>query len=156
MKRGSKQSGKRRACPFVAWPGAFALALMLGGCFTAAIPDRKVTTAAVEPQKPVAQLAAAAITPTLREHQRILTAYNGVYDDPRLDGLIRETVDKLVSASERPDQRYRITVLNSPAINAFALPSGDLYVTRGLGVVRLPIRFLCRPEVSLLTLRREG
>src|SRR6185436_2877190 len=33
---------------------------------------------------------------------------------------------------ERPDQHYKITVLNSPAINAFALPSGQLYVTRGL------------------------
>lgn len=29
-----------------------------------------------------------------------------------------------------------------------------LYVTRGLGVVRFPVRFLCRPELSLLTLRR--
>jgi uncharacterized protein len=29
-----------------------------------------------------------------------------------------------------------------------------LYVTRGLGVVRFPIRFLCRPELALLTLRR--
>ncbi len=37
-----------------------------------------------------------------------------------------------MAASERPDQRYRITILNSPAINAFALPSGQLYVTRGL------------------------
>src|SRR4029450_5270062 len=43
-----------------------------------------------------------------------------------------QAVDKLVAASERPDQRYRITILNSPAINAFALPSGQLYVTRGL------------------------
>jgi len=29
-----------------------------------------------------------------------------------------------------------------------------LYVTRGLGVVRLPVRFLCRPELAILTLRR--
>src|SRR5262249_19032636 len=34
--------------------------------------------------------------------------------------------------SERPDIKYRVTVLNSPAINAFALPGGTLYVTRGL------------------------
>ena len=39
---------------------------------------------------------------------------------------------KLVAASERPDQTYRVIILNSPAINAFALPSGQLYVTRGL------------------------
>ncbi len=37
-----------------------------------------------------------------------------------------------MAASERPDLKYRVTVLNSPAINAFALPDGSLYVTRGL------------------------
>src|SRR5437899_12859357 len=41
-------------------------------------------------------------------------------------------VAKLVAASERPDVHYRVTILNSEAINAFALPSGQLYVTRGL------------------------
>src|SRR5262245_65805004 len=41
-------------------------------------------------------------------------------------------VAKLVAASERPDVHYRITILNSAAVNAFALPTGQLYVTRGL------------------------
>jgi predicted Zn-dependent protease len=109
----------------MAWPATLALALMLGGCFTAAIPERKV--ALPEPPKEAAQPSAAA-----REHQRILGAYNGAYEDTRLEALIKQTVDKLVAASERPDQRYKITILNSPAINAFALPSGQLYVTRGL------------------------
>ncbi len=67
-----------------------------------------------------------------REHQRILAAYGGAYQNPRLEGLITETVDKLVAASERPSLRYKVTILNSPAINAFALPNGQLYVTRGL------------------------
>ena len=67
-----------------------------------------------------------------REHQRILAAYNGAYKDPRLEAVVNQTVDKLVAASERPDMRYRVTILNSPAVNAFALPSGQLYVTRGL------------------------
>jgi predicted Zn-dependent protease len=51
--------------------------------------------------------------------------------DARLEGFVKQIVDKLV-APRQPDQRYRLTVLNSPAINAFALPSGQLYVTRGL------------------------
>ncbi|MBU2326219.1 MAG: M48 family metalloprotease, partial [Alphaproteobacteria bacterium] len=38
----------------------------------------------------------------------------------------------LTAVSENPNQSYRITILNSPAINAFALPGGYLYVTRGL------------------------
>ena len=46
--------------------------------------------------------------------------------------MIEKTVDRLVAASERPDLKYKVTILNSPAINAFALPNGQLYVTRGL------------------------
>jgi len=41
-------------------------------------------------------------------------------------------LDRLAAASDKPDQRYRLTVLNSPTINAFALPSGHLYITRGM------------------------
>ena len=35
-------------------------------------------------------------------------------------------------APERLNLKYKVTILNSPAINAFALPNGQLYVTRGL------------------------
>ena len=63
---------------------------------------------------------------------RILAAYGGVYDDPRVQAMLEQTVDKLVAASERPDLSYQVTILNSPAVNAFALPNGQLYVTRGL------------------------
>jgi predicted Zn-dependent protease len=67
-----------------------------------------------------------------REHQRILAAYNGVYKDERLEALLHQTVAKLVAASDRTDMSYDIIILNSPSVNAFALPSGQLYVTRGL------------------------
>ncbi|OYY82610.1 MAG: hypothetical protein B7Y61_11475, partial [Rhizobiales bacterium 35-66-30] len=67
-----------------------------------------------------------------REHERLVASYGGAYDDPELKALIQQVVERLVAASERPDLRYRVTVLNSPAINAFALPDGSLYVTRGL------------------------
>ncbi len=66
-----------------------------------------------------------------REHQRILAAYGGAYSDAQLEGLVAQTVERLVAASERPGIKYRVTILNSPAINAFALPSGQIYVTRG-------------------------
>ena len=69
---------------------------------------------------------------TQREHQRILAAYGGAYENPQLEGLITQTVDRLVAASERPNLKYRVTILNSSAVNAFALPNGQLYVTRGL------------------------
>ena len=67
-----------------------------------------------------------------REHLRIVAAYGGVYEDARLQAMLNTTVQKLVASSERPDLRYQITMLNSPSVNAFALPDGQLYVTRGL------------------------
>jgi predicted Zn-dependent protease len=66
------------------------------------------------------------------EHSRIVAAYGGVYHDDQLEQALVPIVSRIVAASERPEQGYRITILNSPAINAFALPGGYLYVTRGL------------------------
>src|SRR5262245_24732950 len=67
-----------------------------------------------------------------REHMRILAAYGGTYKDETLENEINAVVAKLVAASERPDLHYKVVILNSPAVNAFALPTGQLYVTRGL------------------------
>lgn len=69
---------------------------------------------------------------TVRENARILASYGGVYENPPLQAEIESTVAKLVAASERPDLKYQVTMLNSPAINAFALPNGQLYISRGL------------------------
>ncbi|MBV9348350.1 MAG: M48 family metalloprotease [Pseudolabrys sp.] len=69
---------------------------------------------------------------TDREHARILASYGGLYEDARLTAMLERVADRLVAASERPDLRYKIVILNSPAINAFALPNGQLYVSRGL------------------------
>jgi predicted Zn-dependent protease len=102
---------------------------MLAGCgdinrFQTASPT---SPPASKPARTVAQTPAAE-----REHERILSSYGGAYDDPRLEALITKTVDRLVAASDRPDLAYRVTILNSGAVNAFALPTGQLYVTRGL------------------------
>lgn len=105
--------------------------LLLAGCgdlarFTTATPPTAMRETRA-PNKPVQQ------SPVVeREHERILAAYGGVYDDPKLQALTTKLVEKLVASSERPDLSYRVTILNSPAINAFALPTGQLYVTRGL------------------------
>ena len=98
---------------------------MLAGCSTAfgPGPNQAALQTPVKPEMPAAHQ---------REHQRILAAYGGAYDAPRLEPLLTQTVDKLVAASERPDLKYEITILNSPSVNAFALPTGQLYITRGL------------------------
>jgi predicted Zn-dependent protease len=84
-------------------------------------------------QTPPAQPPEADMPPAvLQEHQRILAAYGGVYDNPRLQAMVQQLAERLVAASERPDLHYRVTILNSETVNAFALPTGQLYVTRGL------------------------
>ena len=100
------------------------LALVLGDCSAMGRLDQ---ASLAEPANQIDTSPAAQ-----REHQRILMAYGGAYQDTRVEALIGKTVDRLVAASERPDLHYRVTILNSPAINAFALPNGRLYVTRGL------------------------
>ena len=67
-----------------------------------------------------------------REHPRIVASYGGEYKDAKTERLVARIAGALTLVSENPNQSYRITILNSPAINAFALPGGYLYVTRGL------------------------
>src|SRR5580765_6784566 len=107
---------------------AFALlSLMLGACSSSNLPT--LTDAHIAPQPEKQKLLSAS---EQREHLRILAAYGGVYREPRVQEMLEKTVDKLVAASERPDLKYEVTILNSPAVNAFALPNGQLYVSRGL------------------------
>ena len=67
-----------------------------------------------------------------RENPRVVAEYGGVYADADLEAALADIVARIVAASDDPSRRYRVTVLNSPVANAFALPGGYLYVTRGL------------------------
>jgi predicted Zn-dependent protease len=67
-----------------------------------------------------------------REELRVLEANGGVYEDAQLQALVGQIVERLAASSDRPELRYRVVILNSSAVNAFSLPSGRLYVTRGL------------------------
>jgi predicted Zn-dependent protease len=108
--------------------GVAIAALLLAACTSS--PPPLGPQAAAPP--PVKQAESGLPPAVLREHQRILAAYGGVYNDPRLQAMTEQTVERLVAASERPDLHYKVTMLNSQSINAFALPTGQLYVTRGL------------------------
>lgn len=105
------------------------LALALAAC-SARLPGTapQVSLHGAPAQTPEAEMSPA----VLQQHQRILATYGGVYDDPQLQAMVQQLVERLVAASERPDLHYRVTILNSEAVNAFALPTGQLYVTRGL------------------------
>ena len=68
---------------------------------------------------------------TAEEHQKLIETI-GIYDDPALSDYINEIGQRLVAHSSMPDATFTFTVLDSPDINAFALPGGFIYVNRGL------------------------
>lgn len=67
-----------------------------------------------------------------KQHPKIVASYGGEYRDTNASKMIARIVGVLTTVSENPIQSYRITILDSPTVNAFALPGGYLYITRGL------------------------
>jgi predicted Zn-dependent protease len=51
---------------------------------------------------------------------------------PAAKQFIDDILLKLAKAGDNPEQPYQVTILNSPVVNAFALPPDHIYVTRGL------------------------
>ena len=66
------------------------------------------------------------------EHPKMLKQFGGVYDDPEIGGYVASVGGRLAAHSERADLQFHFTVLNTPAVNAFALPGGYIYISRGL------------------------
>jgi len=67
------------------------------------------------------------------QHKELLAQFGGEYQAPAAERYLDAILVKLAQASDTPGQQaYKVTILNTPVVNAFALPSGNLYVTRGL------------------------
>jgi predicted Zn-dependent protease len=56
----------------------------------------------------------------------------GLYSDERLDTYVAGIGRRLAAVSERPDLEWSFKVVDDPEVNAFALPGGYIYITRGL------------------------
>jgi len=56
----------------------------------------------------------------------------GVYADDELQRYVSGIGERIASVSHRPTLPWTFTVVDVPAVNAFALPGGYIYVTRGL------------------------
>jgi predicted Zn-dependent protease len=64
-------------------------------------------------------------------HEKIMEGVS-VYENEVLQAYVEGIGQKLVQNSDRPDITYTFTIIDSPDINAFALPGGYIYVNRGL------------------------
>ena len=66
------------------------------------------------------------------EHPKVMKEFGGAYEDAEVQRYVTSLGRFLASSSEMPDLPFTFTVLDSPVVNAFALPGGYVYVTRGL------------------------
>ena len=62
---------------------------------------------------------------------KIIAAY-GLYEDETLQAFINKKGKEMAAISHRPNLNYQFRILDSPVINAFALPGGYVYFTRGI------------------------
>lgn len=103
---------------------AILLAFTLGACAKAPGTGRTIFTGGMSPEDE-RKLGA-------QEHPKILAEFGGAYDDPEMTAYVNRIGDELASTSELPGLDFTFTVLDTPMVNAFALPGGYVYVTRGL------------------------
>ena len=98
--------------------------LTLGSCSTNPATGKKSFTAFMSEEEEKRVGAA--------EHPKILKQFGGVYDDKNLGFYVASIGAKLARHSEFPNLDFTFTVLNTDKVNAFALPGGYIYITRGL------------------------
>ena len=67
-----------------------------------------------------------------REHPRIVAAYGGIYSDRPAEIMVARIVGRLLAAADQPNAQFQVTILDTSEVNAFALPGGYIYVTRGI------------------------
>lgn len=66
------------------------------------------------------------------QHPKVLAEFGGEAKEPRARAYVQEIGQKVKAVSELARQPFTFTLLDSDMVNAFALPGGYVYVTRGL------------------------
>lgn len=67
-----------------------------------------------------------------KESDPQVIAFFGLYDNPTLQNFITEKGLQMAAISHRPNLNYEFKIVDSPVINAFAVPGGYVYFTRGI------------------------
>ncbi len=119
-------SCRRRIFPQL---GLLLVALALAGCAMMESQGEKPLTAEIPAAAPhtlgVETLSSA-------EHKKMIAAFGGEYRYPSAELFLNNVLAKLNKAGGETSEPYKVTILNSPVVNAFALPPDKIYVTRGL------------------------
>ncbi len=96
---------------------------LLAGCSTNAATGRTQFAGLMSPQQET-QVGAS-------EHEKIVKQF-GLYKNSKLQSYVTEIGKRVSVNTERADVQYKFFVLDSPIVNAFALPGGYVYISRGL------------------------
>lgn len=67
-----------------------------------------------------------------QENAKVLQTYGIPENSQNLQAYVNQVGQRVAQDTERSDVQYKFTLLDSPMVNAFALPGGYVYVTRGL------------------------
>ncbi len=67
-----------------------------------------------------------------KESDPAIIAQYGVYQNDKLQAFITEKGKQMAAISHRPNLNYEFKILDSPVVNAFAVPGGYVYFTRGI------------------------
>ncbi|WP_165772014.1 M48 family metalloprotease [Niveispirillum lacus] len=100
------------------------LPLFLAACSTNPVTGDRQMTALMPPEQEAAIGA--------QQHPAMLKEFGGRYENVNLQAYVDRLGQQLAAKTEIPGTRYTFTVLDSPIVNAFALPGGYVYVSRGL------------------------
>jgi predicted Zn-dependent protease len=66
------------------------------------------------------------------QHEKVLAQFGGLYADAKLQQYVTSVGERLKNVTPLKDQKFTFSLLNSDVVNAFALPGGYVYVSRGL------------------------
>ncbi len=69
-----------------------------------------------------------------REYDPAVVAQFGVYPDSGVQAYVRGLGERMAAISERPHLPWTFRVVDDPLVNAFAVPGGFIYITRGIMV----------------------
>jgi predicted Zn-dependent protease len=105
--------------------------LLFAGLALAAV----ITACAVNPvsgERELALLSEAEELKLGRDNDVQIRKQYEVVKNPALQAYVQDVGARLAAKSHRPQLKYTFTVLDSPEVNAFALPGGYIYITRGI------------------------
>jgi len=103
---------------------AFALILLIAiGCSTNPATGKREFNIVSEQQE---------IAMGQQSHDEVIKEFGLYREKPELNRMVEEVGRRIAADSDRPNLPWRFTVLDTPIVNAMALPGGYIYITHGM------------------------